>query len=73
MSLGIFGLVLLAAVVGLCWKNGRAITVAVIAVMLGMVMAGSNGALKDPTEGLVDGIRSGLSSTGESMFGGDKK
>lgn len=72
MSLAIFGLVLLAGTVGLCWKNGRAITTAVLAVMLGMVMAGSNGALKEPTESLISGIRSGLTSVGTSMFGGAK-
>lgn len=70
MSLTIFGLFMLAGVVAACWKNGRATFAAVLAVMLGLTIAGSGGALAGVSTSLVDGVRTALDSTGASLFGG---
>lgn len=65
-----FGLMLTAAVVGLAWKNGRATACAVVAVMLGVTIAGSNGALSGPSRELLGAVRTSLGSVGSSLFGG---
>ncbi len=49
VSLAVFGTLLLGVLVGLCWKCGRAIAVAVVAGMLGLTLAGSDGALATPS------------------------
>jgi hypothetical protein len=80
MSLGIFGLLVLGTVVSLCWKAGmRIITTAVVAMLLGIVIAGNDGPMADLASGLVDALRStldslwdALESTGKSLFGGDR-
>jgi hypothetical protein len=72
MSLGIFSLILIAALVMLSIDGktrGRIVFAAVCALMLGLVIAGSNGVLVDPSHALVDGIRSGLTSIGRSLGG----
>ncbi|MGH3502543.1 MAG: hypothetical protein ACRDQA_16875 [Nocardioidaceae bacterium] len=70
MSLAIFGLVLLGAVLGLAWKNSRVMLAAVIAVMLGLTIGASDGALAEPAAALVDAVRSALDSLGDGLFGG---
>ena len=72
MSLTVFGLLLVGALTGLCWKNGRAICTALVAVMLGVTIAGSSGALTGPSRSLVDGVRSGLDTMAASLFGGGR-
>ncbi|GID28880.1 hypothetical protein [Paractinoplanes brasiliensis] len=74
MSLGIFSLVLIAVLVMLAIDHktrGRIVFVAVCALMLGLVIAGSDGVLAQPSRALVDGVRSGLTTIGQSL-GGDK-
>jgi hypothetical protein len=70
MSLAVFGTLLLGALVALCWKSGRAVTVAVVAGMLGLTLAGSNGALAEPSRQLVSSVRTTVDSMSASMFGG---
>ena len=72
MSLGIFSLILIAALVMLCIDRktrGRIVFAAICALMLGLVIAGSNGVLAQPSRALVDGVRSGLTSIGQSLGG----
>jgi hypothetical protein len=72
MSLGIFSLILIAALVMLCIDRktrGRIVFTAICALMLGLVIAGSNGVLAQPSRALVDGVRSGLTSIGQSLGG----
>lgn len=72
MSLGIFSLILIAALVMLSIDGktrGRIVFASVCALMLGLVIAGSNGVLVDPSRALVDGVRSGLTSIGRSLGG----
>ncbi|MGX6606216.1 hypothetical protein ACWKSP_29445 [Micromonosporaceae bacterium Da 78-11] len=72
MSLGIFSLILIAALVMLSIDGrtrGRIVFTAVTGLMLGLVIAGSNGVLVDPSHALVDGVRSGLTAIGHSLGG----
>jgi hypothetical protein len=72
MSLGIFSLILIAVLVMLCIDGktrGRIVVAAVCALMLGLVIAGSNGVLVQPSRALVDGVRSGLTAIGHSLGG----
>ncbi|WP_067509262.1 hypothetical protein [Actinoplanes sp. TFC3] len=72
MSLGIFSLVLIAVLVmlGIDHKTrGRIVFAAICALMLGLVIAGSNGVLVEPSRALVDGVRSGLTAIGQSLGG----
>jgi len=73
MSLGIFSLILLGLLVMLAADpktRGRIVFTALCAMMLGLVIAGSNGVLVKPSHALVDGVRSGLTSVGQSLGGG---
>ncbi|WP_026185889.1 hypothetical protein [Salinispora pacifica] len=71
MSLGIFGLLLVGALFALCWRaSGRLIATAVAAVLLGVVLAGSNGPAADVSQSVVAGLRSGLDQVGSAVFGG---
>jgi hypothetical protein len=72
MSLGIFGAVLAAILVVLCLDRGsrpRTVVTGLIGVMLGLVIAGSNGVLVKPANNLVDGVRAGLTVVGERIAG----
>ena len=72
MSLGIFSLILIAALVMLLIDRrtrGRIAFAVICALMLGLVIAGSNGVLAQPSRALVDGVRSGLTSIGRSLGG----
>ncbi len=72
MSLGIFSLILIAVLVMLCIDGktrGRIVVAAVCALMLGLVIAGSNGVLVQPSRALVDGVRTGLTAIGHSLGG----
>ena len=74
MSLGIFSLILIAVLVMLAIDRktrGRLVVAAVCALMLGLVIAGSNGVLVEPSRALVDGVRAGLTAIGHSL-GGNK-
>jgi hypothetical protein len=64
MSLALFGLVLLVACVALGWKHHRTTAGVVAGVLLGVVIAGSDGALADTAHALVGGIRSNLNALG---------
>lgn len=73
MSLGVFSLILIATIAMLCIDRrtrGRIVFTSVCALMLGLVIAGSSGVLAQPSRALVDGVRSGLTSIGESLGGG---
>jgi hypothetical protein len=72
MSLGIFSLILIAVLVMLFIDGktrGRIVVAALCALMLGLVIAGSNGVLVQPARALVDGVRSGLTAVGHSLGG----
>jgi hypothetical protein len=78
MSLGIFGLLLVGLVVALCWKGkARVITTAIVSVLLGLVIAGSDGPLAQVATSAVSGLRDGLDGMGtavsEAMFGGEHR
>jgi hypothetical protein len=72
MSLGILSLLLLGVLVMLCIDGktrGRIVVASLCALMLGLVIAGSNGVLVDPSHALVDGVRAGLTAIGHSLGG----
>lgn len=73
MSLGIFGLILIGCLIPVCAiekTRGRTIFAAIVGLMLGLIIAGSDGVLVGPSHGLVDGVRAGLNAIGESIGGG---
>ena len=73
MSLGIFSLILLCLIGMLATDRrtrGRIIFTALCGLMLGLVIAGSDGVLVAPSHALVDGVRTGLSAIGTSLGGG---
>jgi len=74
VSLGIFGLILLGATVGLCWAKGRArtVTTAILALLLGLVIAGTNGPLGDATTAALEQLRAGLDGLADATFGGEQ-
>ena len=75
MSLGLFGAVLAAVLVVLCLDRGsrlRSVVTALTGIMLGLVIAGSNGVLVEPAHKLVDGVRAGLVAVGEQIAGDEK-
>ena len=74
MSLGVFSMILLSLLVMLAADSktrGRIVFTALCALMLGLVIAGSDGVLVKPSHALVDGVRSGLTSIGQSLGGGE--
>jgi hypothetical protein len=74
MSLGIFSLILLTLLTMLAIDRktrGRIVVTAVCGLMLGLVVAGSDGMLATPSRALVDGVRSGLTVIGDSLGGGE--
>jgi hypothetical protein len=75
MSLGILGAVLAATLLVLCLDRGsrlRTVVTGLVGVMLGLVIAGSNGILVDPAHNLVDGVRAGLTAVGQQIAGDEK-
>lgn len=68
MSLTIFGLLMAAGAVALGWKKPRAALAVVVGLLLGVVIAGSNGGLADAAHGVVDGIRTNLNAFGAWFF-----
>jgi len=73
MSLGVFSLILLGLLIMVAADpktRGRIVFTALCGVMLGLVIAGSSGVLVKPSHALVDGVRSGLTSIGQSLGGG---
>ena len=75
MSLGLFGAVLAAVLVVLCLDRGsrlRSVVTGLTGIMLGLVIAGSNGVLVEPAHRLVDGVRAGLIAVGEQIAGDEE-
>ena len=75
MSLGLFGAVLAVVLVVLCLDRAsrlRSIVTGLAGIMLGLVIAGSNGVLVEPAHQLVDGVRAGLTAVGEQIAGEEK-
>jgi hypothetical protein len=72
MSLAVFGMVLLGALVALCWSCGRSIATAGVALMLGLTIAGSSGALAATSHAVVASVRTGVTALGASLFGGGR-
>lgn len=73
MSLGIFSLILLTLLTVLAADRktrGRIVFTALCGLMLGLVIAGSDGVLAAPSHALVDGVRSGLAVVGTKLGGG---
>lgn len=62
MSLALFGLVLLVIAVLLAWKKPRPACAVVVGVLLGIVIAASNGGMAGTSHHLVDAIRSDIDS-----------
>lgn len=74
MSLGLFGAVLVGMLVVLSLDRGsrpRTIMTGVVGLMLGLVIAGSNGVLVEPAHDLVDSVRAGLTVVGEQIGGAE--
>jgi hypothetical protein len=74
MSLGLFGALLVGMLVLLSLDRGmrlRTIMTGVVGVMLGLVIAGSNGVLVEPAHQLVDSVRAGLTAVGEQIGGSE--
>jgi len=74
MSLGLFGVVLVGVLVVLSLDRGsrlRTVATGVVGLMLGLVIAGSNGVLVEPAHHLVDSVRAGLAAVG-NQIGGDE-
>jgi hypothetical protein len=72
MSLGLLGVVLVGMLVVLSIDRGsrvRTIMTGVVGLMLGLVIAGSNGVLVEPAHNLVDSVRAGLTAVGEQIGG----
>jgi len=68
MSLTIFGLLLAVGGVLLGWKKPRAGLAVLVGLLLGVVIAGSNGGLADAAHGVVDGIRTNINALGAWIF-----
>jgi hypothetical protein len=62
MSLALFGTILLLVLIAFCWGHSRTIAAAVVAVLLGVTIASSSSPLADMSDGLIDGLRGGLTS-----------
>jgi hypothetical protein len=74
MSLGLFGAVLVGMLVVLSLDRGsrmRTIVTGVVGLMLGLLIAGSNGVLVEPAHDLVDSVRAGLTAVAEQIGGAD--
>ncbi|GIF78134.1 MULTISPECIES: hypothetical protein [Asanoa] len=74
MSLGIFSLILIVLLATLFVDRrtrGRIAFAAVLAFMLGLVVAGSDGILAGPAHAIIDGVRSGMATVGAAL-GGDR-
>lgn len=74
MSLGLFGVVLVGVLVVLSLDRGsrlRTVVTGVVGLMLGLVIAGSDGILVEPAHNLVDSVRAGLTAVGEQFGGSD--
>ena len=74
MSLGLFGAVLATVLVALCLDRAsrlRSVVTGLAGIMLGLVIAGSNGVLVEPAHKMVDGVRAGLTVVGEKIAGDD--
>jgi hypothetical protein len=72
MSLGVFGVFLAGILVVLCVDRNtrlRTVVTALVGLMLGLVIAGSNGVLVEPSRDLVDGVRAGLTAVGRQIGG----
>ena len=75
MSLGLFGVVLVGMLVVLSLDRGsrvRTIVTGAVGLMLGLVIAGSNGVLVEPAHHLVDSVRAGLTAVGEHIGSADE-
>ena len=74
MSLGLFGVVLVGVLVVLSLDRGsrlRTVVTGVVGLMLGLVIAGSNGVLVEPAHNLVDSVRAGLTAVAEQIGGAE--
>jgi hypothetical protein len=72
MSLGLFGAVLVGVLVVLSLDRGsrlRTVVTGVVGLMLGLVIAGSNGVLVEPAHNLVDSVRAGLAAVADQVGG----
>ncbi|GAA1034689.1 hypothetical protein GCM10009557_40090 [Virgisporangium ochraceum] len=72
MSLGLFGVVLVGVLVVLSLDRGsrlRTVVTGVVGLMLGLVIAGSDGVLVEPAHNLVDSVRAGLTAVAEQLGG----
>ena len=75
MSLGLLGVVLVGTLVVLSLDRStrvRTITTGVVGLMLGLVIAGSNGVLVGPAHDLVDSVRAGLTAVADQIGGSDE-
>jgi hypothetical protein len=76
VSLGLFGVVLVGTLVVLSLDRGsrvRTIMTGVVGLMLGLVIAGSNGVLVEPAHDLVDSVRAGITAVADQIGGGSEE
>ncbi len=72
MTLGLFGVVLVGVLVVLSLDRGsrlRTVVTGVVGLMLGLVIAGSDGVLVEPAHHLVDSVRAGLTAVADQIGG----
>jgi hypothetical protein len=64
-----FGTVLLVLLVIICWRSRSAIFPVLIALILGVSVAGEPGPLHNTSTTVVDSLRTGLTTLSTSLFG----
>jgi hypothetical protein len=70
MGIGMFGTVLLILLLILCFRSRGAIFPALVALLLGITIAGSPGPLANTSVSAVNALRSGIVALSQSLFGG---
>jgi hypothetical protein len=73
VSLALLGLALLVIGVLLGFKNARGAVAVIVGVLLGVVIAGSDGALAHASHGFVDALRSWLDGLAGWIFPGGSR
>ena len=70
MTVAMFGTVLLILLIIMCWRSRGAIFPVLVALILGVTIAGQPGPLANTSVTVVNGLRSGLTTLSASLFGG---
>lgn len=67
MTLALLGTILLVVIVVMAWRRGGTV-VAVLGFFLGIIVAGSGGALAQVANALVTGTRDGMTALASTLF-----